>query len=155
MSPEDAQRYVHWNKYAEAGIEPIDRLKLGDWTYLPEIDLYLTNKNVYNNSDYFNQITRNVIYPSTTESALGIVDGSVCKDGFLNGKYNESVLLPGTKINRIGSNPTGRYFSPEGATFGEKTLPSFMKLQSNSDYIVLKEIPIKEGSSHNGLINQD
>ena len=76
---------------------------------------------------------------------MGRVDGSIHKYGFLNGKYKESVILPGTRINRIGSNPTGRYFSPEGATFGEKALPPFMKLQPNSDYIVLKEIPTKEG----------
>ncbi|HEM3598939.1 TPA: TNT domain-containing protein, partial [Streptococcus suis] len=145
MSPEDARRYEQWNKYVEAGIEPIDRVKLGDWTYPPEIELYLTNKNVYDNPDYFNQITGNVIYPGSPESALGRVDGSVHKDGFLNGESRESVLLPGTKINRIGSNLTGRYFSPEGATFGEKALPPFMKSQPNSDYIVLKEIPTKEG----------
>lgn len=34
---------------------------------------------------------------------LGRVDGSIYKHGFLNGKYKESVILPGTRINRIGS----------------------------------------------------
>lgn len=145
MSEADAQRYEQWNKYVGAGIEPADRVKLGDWVYLPEPEFYLANKSVYDNPDYFNQITGNPVYPGTPESALGRVDGSVHKDGFLNGEYKKSVLLPGTKINRIGSNPTGRYFSPEGATFGEKALPPFMKLQPNSDYIVLKEIPTKEG----------
>ncbi|MGT2706754.1 TNT domain-containing protein [Streptococcus panodentis] len=76
---------------------------------------------------------------------MGKVDGSIHKDGFLNGEYKESVILPGTRINRIGSNPTGRDFSPAGATFGEKALPPFMKLQPTSDYIALKKIPIKEG----------
>lgn len=145
MSEADTQRYEQWTKYAEAGIRPEDRVKLQDWAYPPEPEFYLANKSVYDNPDYFNQITGNPVYPGTPESALGRVDGSVHKDGFLNGEYKESVLLPGTKINRIGSNPTGRYFSPEGATFGEKALPPFMKLQPNSDYIVLKEIPTKEG----------
>lgn len=145
MEPMDRQRYLQWHKYAEAGIEPSDRVKLRNWSYPPEPEFYLKNKNVYDNPDYFNQLTGDTIYPGTPESSLGRVDGSIHKYGFLNGKYKESVILPGTRINRIGSNPKGRYFSPEGATFGEKALPPFMKLQPNSDYIVLKEIPTKEG----------
>ena len=145
MEPMDRQRYLQWHKYAEAGIEPSDRVKLRNWSYPPEPEFYLKNKNVYDNPDYFNQLTGNTIYPGSPESAMGRVDGSIHEYGFLNGKYKESVILPGTRINRIGSNSTGRYFSPEGATFGEKALPPFMKLQPNSDYIVLKEIPTKEG----------
>ena len=145
MEPMDRQRYLQWHNYAEAGIAPSDRAKLRNWAYPPDPEFYLKNKNVYDNPDYFNQLTGNTIYPGTPESALGRVDGSIHKDGFLDGKYKESVILPGTRINRIGSNPTGRYFSPEGATFGEKALPPFMKLQPNSDYIVLKEIPTKVG----------
>ena len=145
MEPVDRQRYLQWHNYAEAGIDPSDRAKLRNWAYPPDPEFYLKNKNVYDNPDYFNQLTGNTIYPGTPESALGRVDGSIHKDGFLDGKYKESVILPGTRINRIGSNPTGRYFSPEGATFGEKALPPFMKLQPNSDYIVLKEIPTKVG----------
>ena len=145
MEPVDRQRYLQWHNYAEAGIDPSDRAKLRNWAYPPDPEFYLKNKNVYDNPDYFNQLTGNTIYPGTPESALGRVDGSIYKHGFLNGEYKESVILPGTRINRIGSNPTGRYFSPEGATFGEKALPPFMKLQPNSDYIVLKEIPTKVG----------
>ena len=145
MEPMDRQRYLQWHKYAEAGIEPYDRVKLRNWSYPPEPEFYLKNKNVYDNPDYFNQLTGDTIYPGSPESSMGRVDGSIYKHGFLNGEYKESVILPGTRINRIGSNPTGRYFSPEGATFGEKALPPFMKLQPNSDYIVLKEIPTKEG----------
>ena len=145
MEPMDRQRYLQWHKYAEAGIEPSDRVKLRNWSYPPEPEFYLKNKSVYDNPDYFNQLTGNTIYPGSPESAMGRVDGSIHEYGFLNGKYKESVILPGTRINRIGSNSTGRYFSPEGATFGEKALPPFMKLQPNSDYIVLKEIPTKEG----------
>lgn len=145
MDVEDARHYEVRNKYIEAGIGPEDRVKLQDWAFSPEPEHYLTNKHIYDNPDYFNQITGTAIYPGTPESALGRVDGSVHKYGFLNGKYKESVLSPGTTLNRIGSNPDGRYFSPKGASFGEKSLPPFMKSQPNSDYIVLKEIPIKEG----------
>ena len=141
----DTHRYDLWNRYVNEGLEPSDRAKLTQWSQLLEPEFYLENKKVFDNPDYFNQLTGNAIYPGTPESALGRVDGSIHKDGFLNGEYKESVILPGTRINRIGSNPTGRYFSPAGATFGEKALPPFMKLQPNADYISLKEIPIKEG----------
>ena len=141
----DTHRYDLWNRYVNEGLEPSDRAKLTQWSQLLEPEFYLENKKVFDNPDYFNQLTGNAIYPGTPESALGRVDGSIHKDGFLNGEYKESVILPGTRINRIGSNPTGRYFSPAGATFGEKALPPFMKLQPDSDYISLKEIPIREG----------
>ena len=141
----DTHRYDLWNRHVNKGLEPSDRAKLTQWSQLLEPEFYLENKKVFDNPDYFNQLTGNAIYPGTPESALGRVDGSIHKDGFLNGEYKESVILPGTRINRIGSNPTGRYFSPAGATFGEKALPPFMKLQPDSDYISLKEIPIREG----------
>ncbi|MBP2619993.1 hypothetical protein DHL47_01315 [Streptococcus panodentis] len=141
----DINRVNLWHRLANAGIEPADRAKLTQWYQLPEAEHYLSNKKVYDNPDYTNQLTGGTIYPGTSESALGKVDGSIHKDGFLNGEYKESVILPGTRINRIGSNPTGRDFSPAGATFGEKALPPFMKLQPTSDYIALKKIPIKEG----------
>ena len=141
----DTHVYDLWNRHANKGLEPSDRAKLTQWSQLLEPEFYLENKKVFDNPDYFNQLTGNAIYPGTPESALGRVDGSIHKDGFLNGEYKESVILPGTRINRIGSNPTGRYFSPAGATFGEKALPPFMKLQPDSDYITLKKIPIREG----------
>ena len=141
----DTHRYDLWNRHVNKGLEPSDRAKLTQWSQLLEPEFYLENKKVFDNPDYFNQLTGNAIYPGTPESALGRVDGSIHKDGFLNGEYKESVILPGTRINRIGSNPTGRYFSPAGATFGEKALPPFMKLQPDSDYISLKKIPIREG----------
>ncbi|WP_311154081.1 TNT domain-containing protein [uncultured Streptococcus sp.] len=141
----DTHRYDLWNRHVNKGLEPSDRAKLTQWSQLLEPEFYLENKKVFDNPDYFNQLTGNAIYPGTPESALGRVDGSIHKDGFLNGEYKESVILPGTRINRIGSNPTGRYFSPAGATFGEKALPPFMKLQPDSDYITLKKILIREG----------
>ena len=120
MEPMDRQRYLQWHKYAEAGIEPSDRVKLRNWSYPPEPEFYLKNKNVYDNPDYFNQLTGNTIYPGSPESAMGRVDGSIHEYGFLNGKYKESVILPGTRINRIGSNSTGRYFSPEGEKYQQR-----------------------------------
>lgn len=145
MEPVDRQRYLQWHKYAEAGIKPSDRVKLGNWTYPPEPEFYLKNKNVYNNPDYFNQLTGDTIYPGSPESSMGRVDGSIHKNGFLNGEYVEDIIEPGTVLDRYGDNDSGRYFSPSGASFGERALPPFMKNKPKITYIAAKPIPNKKG----------
>ena len=145
MDPIDRQRYLQWHKYAEAGIEPSDRVKLRNWSYPPEPEFYLKNKNVYDNPDYFNQLTGDVIYPGSPESSMGKVDGSIHKNGFLNGEYVEDIIEPGTVLDRYGDNNSGRYFSPSGASFGERALPPFMKNKPKTTYIAKKPIPNKKG----------
>ena len=145
MEPMDRQRYLQWHKYAEAGIEPSDRVKLRNWSYPPEPEFYLKNKNVYDNPDYFNQLTGNTIYPGSPESSMGRVDGSIHKNGFLNGEYVEDIIEPGTVLDRYGDNDSGRYFSPSGASFGERALPPFMKNKPKITYIATKPIPNKKG----------
>ena len=145
MDPIDRQRYLQWHKYAEAGIEPSDRVKLSTWSYPPEPEFYLKNKNVYDNPDYFNQLTGDTIYPGSPESSMGRVDGSIHKNGFLNGEYVEDIIEPGTVLDRYGDNNSGRYFSPSGASFGERALPPFMKNKPKTTYIAKKPIPNKKG----------
>ena len=145
MDPIDRQRYLQWHKYAEAGIEPSDRVKLSTWSYPPEPEFYLKNKNVYDNPDYFNQLTGDIIYPGSPESSMGKVDGSIHKNGFLNGEYVEDIIEPGTVLDRYGDNNSGRYFSPSGASFGERALPPFMKNKPKTTYIANKPIPNKKG----------
>ena len=145
MEPMDRQRYLQWHKYAEAGIEPSNRVKLRNWSYPPEPEFYLKNKNVYDNPDYFNQLTGDTIYPGSPESSMGRVDGSIHKNGFLNGEYVEDIIEPGTVLDRYGDNDSGRYFSPSGASFGERALPPFMKNKPKITYIATKPIPNKKG----------
>ena len=145
MEPMDRQRYLQWHNYAEAGIDPSDRAKLRNWAYPPDPDFYLKNKNVYDNPDYFNQLTGNTIYPGSPESSMGRVDGSIHKNGFLNGEYVEDIIEPGTVLDRYGDNDSGRYFSPSGASFGERALPPFMKNKPKITYIAAKPIPNKKG----------
>ena len=145
MSAEDAQKYIQWNKYAEAGIEPEGRIKLTDWLYAPEDNFYLSHKNIYDNPDFVNQLTGEFIYPGTPESALGRIDGSVHVDGFLNGKFDNITLQPGTIIDRYGSNSNGRYFSPIGTNFENRALPPFMINEPYRKYIILKPINSKAG----------
>ncbi|HEL0663946.1 TPA: glycohydrolase toxin TNT-related protein [Streptococcus equi subsp. zooepidemicus] len=145
MSPEDSQRYIQWHKYAKAGLSPVDRAKFQDWKFTPDIDLYLSNKHIYDNPDYFNQLDGSVIYPGTPESALGRIDGSVHNQGFLNGEYVDDIIDPGTLVDRYGNNNTGRYFSPAGASFGERALPPYMEKMPKKTYITIKPIPNKKG----------
>ena len=145
MEPMDRQRYLQWHKYAEAGIEPSDRVKLRNWSYPPEPEFYLKNKNAYDNPDYFNQLTGDTIYPGSPESSMGRIDGSIHKNGFLNGEYVEDIIEPGTVLDRYGDNNSGRYFSPSGASFGERALPPFMKNKPKTTYIAKKPIPNKKG----------
>ena len=145
MDPMDRQSYLQWHEYAEAGIEPSDRVKLRNWSYPPEPEFYLKNKNVYDNPDYFNQLTGDTIYPGSPESSMGRVDGSIHKNGFLNGEYVEDIIEPGTVLDRYGDNDSGRYFSPSGASFGERALPPFMKNKPKITYIATKPIPNKKG----------
>nr|WP_205396240.1 glycohydrolase toxin TNT-related protein [Streptococcus lutetiensis] len=145
MSAEDAQKYIQWNKYAEVGITPEDRIKLTDWLYAPESEFYLSYKNIYDNPDFVNQLTGDFIYPGTPESSLGRIDGSVHIDGFLNGKFDNITLQPGTIIDRYGSNSNGRYFSPIGTNFENRALPPFMINEPYRKYIILKPINSKAG----------
>ncbi|KXT75897.1 TNT domain-containing protein [Streptococcus sp. DD12] len=145
MESMDHQSYLQCHKFAEAGIEPYDRVKLRNWSYPPEPEFYLKNKNVYDNPDYFNQLTGDTIYPGSPESSMGRVDGSIHKNGFLNGEYVEDIIEPGAILDRYGDNDSGRYFSPSGASFGERALPPFMKNKPKITYIVSKPIPNKKG----------
>lgn len=67
--------------YADDRISPQDRAKLMDWKYAPDKEGYLSYKKIYDNLDYFNQLDGHVIYPGTTESSFGRIDGSVHKKG--------------------------------------------------------------------------
>ncbi|KIS09064.1 hypothetical protein [Streptococcus equi] len=96
MSPEDSQRYIQWHKYAKAGIEPVDRLRLMDWDRPPGPDLYLKNKRVYDNPKYFDPKTGNEYWPGQ--------NGDPNLDGFLNGEFKNTKLQSGKKIDRFGSN---------------------------------------------------
>ena len=70
---------------------------------------------------------------------------SIHKNGFLNGEYVEDIIEPGTVLDRYGDNDSGRYFSPSGASFGERALPPFMKNKPKLTYIAAKPIPNKKG----------
>ena len=133
MSPSDAERYnQYWNDVAN-GVDTDSRVKLSDWEYRPDAELYKQYQNVYDNPEYFDQSTGKVIYPGT--------------NGFVNGSYNIDTIQPGKIIDRYGSNGNGQYFSPEGTSYEERALPPFMEQQPYTKYEVVKPLSVKAGET--------
>ena len=67
-------------------------------------------------------------------------------DGFTNGIFNDKEPLKvGQFRDRFGDNGTGKYFSPEGSSFGSRGLPPFMLDKPHQHYKVLKEFRCKTG----------
>ena len=107
MSAEDTQKYIQWNKYAEAGIEPKDRVKLVNWEYKPSATLYKKFKNVYDNSLYYDQISGQIHWP---------VD-----DGFKYGTKENKVITENTLFKRYGEE-TGEFLGNTTDSFESRAL---------------------------------
>ena len=119
-------------------ISETDKIKIDNWKYTPDDSLYLKYKDVYDNPKYFNQTTGDVIYPG--------MNGDINIDGFVNGKYTIETLQPGKIIDRYGSNGNGKFFSPNGTSYGERALPPFMELEPYTQYRILQPIDVKSGA---------
>jgi predicted ribonuclease toxin of YeeF-YezG toxin-antitoxin module len=80
------------------GVSPViseaDKVKLDKWEYRPDDNLYLENKEVFDNPKYYNQETGEINWPDN--------------DGFLVEPVRET-LAPGTRIDRYG--PDGGYYT--------------------------------------------
>jgi hypothetical protein len=120
---------VEWT--TKETITNAERLKLKGWGWPPKDKLYLKYKDIYNDEKYFNQVTGDAIYP--------------IEDGFLNGKYDFSILKENTIIDRYGSNKTGKFFAPVGSSYGSRGLPPFMTEQPYNQYVVIREFEVKSG----------
>ncbi|MFV0550855.1 MAG: TNT domain-containing protein [Anaerorhabdus sp.] len=118
-------------------ISKVDRTKIDNWKFIPDDDLYLKYKDVYDNPKFFNQSTGDAIYPG--------MNGDVNLNGFVNGKYNIETLQPGKIIDRYGSNGTGKFFSPSGTSYRERALPPFMEKELYTQYRILQPIKVKSG----------
>ena len=137
MSPEDAARYnQYWDDVAH-GIDTDTRVRLNQWDYRPDAELYLQYQDVYDNPIFFDPQTGEVHYPGT--------NGDINTDGFTNGVYHVETLTSGTIIDRYGSNGSGRYFSPDGTPYAERALPPFMERQPYNRYRVVQPFDVKAG----------
>ena len=137
MSPEDASRYnQYWDDVAHA-IDTDTRVRLNQWDYRPDAELYLQYQDVYDNPKFFDPQTGEIHYPGT--------NGDINTDGFTNGVYHVETLTSGTIIDRYGSNGSGRYFSPDGTPYAERALPPFMERQPYNRYRVVQPFVVKAG----------
>ena len=130
MSPEDQEKYLRWNEQVEAGISLNDRVKINQWTYIPDTDYYLRYKDILDNPKFFDQLTGDVIYHPDY--------------GFLNGNYNIDALNIGAIIDRYGSE-SGNYLSPIGTSYEARALPPFMENAKYTQYEVVVPFDAKQG----------
>ena len=137
MNPADTARYnQYWDDVAK-GLDTNTRVKLNQWEYRPNADLYNKYKSVYNNPKYFDQSTGNVNYPG--------MNGDKNIDGFVNGQHTPTMLEPETVIDRYGSNGSGKYFSPAGTSYEQRALPPFMEEQPYTKYKVVRPLEVDTG----------
>ncbi|WP_273449545.1 glycohydrolase toxin TNT-related protein [Streptococcus ferus] len=125
----DNQKYSQWNKYAEAGLAPADRVKLMDWDYAPEPELYQKYKTVFDNPKYYDQMTGSIYWPEN--------------DGFSE-VPKDIVLESGVRIDRYGSD-YGSFVSPEGVPYNQRAVAPGTDLKPYSVFEVVKPIKVKAG----------
>ncbi|VBB09033.1 phage late control gene d protein (gpd) [Lucifera butyrica] len=122
---------------SEASVSEADRLKLGKWENPPSDELYLANKEVYDNPKYFNQETGETIWPGQ--------NGDPNTNGFVNGESMPDSLTKGQIIDRFGENANGRFFSEGETPFENRALPPSMQGATLDQYVVLKPFNVESG----------
>ncbi|QGZ28302.1 glycohydrolase toxin TNT-related protein [Streptococcus ruminicola] len=132
MSAEDAQKYAQWNKYAEAGIEPKDRVKLVNWEYKPSATLYKKFKNVYDNSLYYDQISGQIHWP---------VD-----DGFKYGTKENKVITENTLFKRYGEE-TGEFLGNTTDSFESRALAPHSYSVKEHYYVLTENTEMTTGEA--------
>jgi hypothetical protein len=83
---------------------------------------------------------------TTPEGRILWPNAKLHPDGFHNGVFEETLLKPGTIIDRYGLD-TGNFFSPDGTPFEARALPKSSKAPQPKRYRVLKPLPVKQGKA--------
>ncbi len=102
-------------------ISNFDKSKLTSWAYPPSEEKYLKYKDVYDNSQYYDQETGNINWPPN--------------NGF-DGEPSIMTLKKGELIDRYGA-PSGGFFSPEGIPYEHRALALH---SDEADYYVYKVV---------------
>jgi len=122
---------------AGARVEDLIPTRLNNWKYRPSNDLYLQNRAIYDNPQFFNQMTGDIIYPG--------MNGNIHTNGFLNGQSTVQQLQPGMIIDRVGGND-GRFFSPAGTPVEARALPPHTQGQIPNRFEVLVPFDVQAGT---------
>ncbi|SHJ41911.1 Protein of unknown function [Clostridium amylolyticum] len=137
MSSEDAKRYNQFWDYVENGLSVEDRVKLSNWNYKPNAELYNKYKTVYDNPKYYDQINGSIHWPGT--------NGDTNLNGFLDGKSNLTTLEPGKVIDRFGNPSNGYYLSPEGVKYEQRALAPHCEKLDYHKYKVILPLDVESG----------
>lgn len=110
-------------------LSPEDREKLDGWKYRPDDQLYLDNKEVFDNPKYYNQETGEINWPPN--------------DGVVEGTSKNVTLEPGTKIDRYGADD-GYYTAPIDTPYEERAVAPGTDQKPYSQFEVVKPIEAVE-----------
>jgi predicted ribonuclease toxin of YeeF-YezG toxin-antitoxin module len=108
-----------------------DRLRLNNWKYKPDDELYLKYKDVFDNPKYYNQVTGEINWPPN--------------DGFLNIPVDET-LKPGMRISRYGFDE-GSFASPESIPYEMRATAPGTDTKPYSVFELVEPIKVKEGET--------
>lgn len=112
-------------------LSPEEKEKLDSWKYRPDNQLYLDNKEVFDNPKYYNQETGEINWPPN--------------DG-VDGEVKNVTLEPGTKIDRYGDD-NGYYASPVDTPYENRAVAPGTDLKPYNQFEVMKPIEaVEEGS---------
>lgn len=104
----------------------------------PSYELYMDNKSVYDDPNYFNQTTGEEYWPGE--------NGDINKDGFINGQYEDIIIRPEDNIviDRYGSN-YGTFFGEDGTPIEMRAMSPNSDFNTYNRYKVNKNLPMRKG----------
>ncbi|WP_038476862.1 TNT domain-containing protein [Shouchella lehensis] len=110
-------------------INPTDKAKIDEWKFRPSDDKYLSNKKTYDNPQYYNQETGDIIWPPN--------------NGF-DGDVVRTELKPGQVIDRYGE-PGGNFLSPDETPYEQRALALHSDGAEYHVYRVLEAFEVNSG----------
>jgi len=102
---------------AGSGISTADKVKISNWKYPPNEEVYLANKNTFDNPNYFDQTTGEIKWPG--------MNGDPNVDGY--------------------GNPSGKFTSPQGIPFENRALSPTTDMNNYHTYEVIKPVEVQSG----------
>lgn len=126
---------VEWTSKTTLSIS--DRLRIKNWTYSPNDDVYIKYKEIYQNERYFNQADGSIIYPGMKDD--------ININGFVDGYSQPNVLEKGKIYTRFGDNKNAKFFSASDVPLEQRALPPGTENKPLVEITTLKDIPCSSG----------
>jgi len=113
-------------------ISDADRLKINGWKYTPSDDLYVKYKHVYDNPDYYDQVTGNIHWPTN--------------DGFLDGTMKNIPVDENVVFKRYGES-TGEFLGNATDSFESRALAPHSDSANQYFYRPTEQFEITSGKA--------